>query len=109
MTKKKVKLPAKLQPWLEARQKYRLTDRQIQMARELGLNPRKFGGYANHRQQSWKRPLGEYIEHLYVKRFKKEGPDRVTSLEEQAQAMQRKKEEKKARKRARQAMRQQSS
>lgn len=103
MTKKKVRLPAKLQPWFEARQKYRLTDPQIQMARELGLNPRKFGGYANHRQQPWKRPLGEYIEHLYVKRFKKEQPERVTSLEEQAQAMQRKKAEKKARKRAKQA------
>ncbi len=103
MTKKKVRLPAKLQPWLEARQKYRLSDRQIQMARELGLNPRKFGGYANHRQQPWKRPLGEYIEHLYVKRFKKEEPDRVTSLEEQAQDMHRKKEEKKARKHSRQA------
>ena len=102
MTKKKVRLSAKLQPWLEARQKYRLSDRQIQMARELGLNPRKFGGYANHRQQPWKRPLGEYIEHLYVKRFKKKAPDRVTSLEEQAQDMHRKKEAKKTRKRARQ-------
>ena len=102
MTKKKVRLSAKLQPWLEARQKYRLSDRQIQMARELGLNPRKFGGYANHRQQPWKRPLGEYIEHLYVKRFKKEEPDRITSLEEQAQDMHRKKEAKKTRKRARQ-------
>jgi hypothetical protein len=103
MTKKKVRLPAKLQPWLEARQKYRLTDMQIQMARELGLNPRKFGGYANHRQEPWKRPLGEFIEHLYAKRFKKEQPDRVTSLEAQAQEIQRKREEKKARKGARQA------
>ncbi|MCQ3972418.1 MAG: hypothetical protein DPW09_03105 [Anaerolineae bacterium] len=100
--KKKLQLPAKLQPWLEARQKYRLTDTQIQMARELGLNPRKFGGYANHRQEPWKSPLGEYIEYLYTKRFKKEQPDRVTSLEEQAQEIQRKREEKKARKRARQ-------
>jgi hypothetical protein len=101
--KKKTRLPAQLQPWLEARQKYRLTDTQIQMARELGLNPRKFGRYANHRQEPWKRPLSEYIEHLYTKRFKKEQPDRVASLEEQAQEDQRKREEKKARKRARQA------
>jgi hypothetical protein len=50
MSKKK-SIPAKLQPWLEARKKYRLTDTQIQMARELGLNPKKFGGYASHRQQ----------------------------------------------------------
>lgn len=97
--KKKSQLPSKLQPWLEARQKYRLTDTQIQMARELGLNPRKFGGYANHRQEPWKSPLGEYIQHLYFKRFKKEQPDRVTSLEEQVQEIQRKREEKKARQR----------
>ncbi len=100
--KKKSQLPAKLQPWLEARQKYRLTDTQIQMARDLGLNPRKFGGYANHHQEPWKSPLGEYIQHLYFKRFKKEQPDRVTSLEEQAQELQRKREEKKANERTRQ-------
>ena len=94
---KKAVMPARLQPWLEARQKYRLSDSQIQM----GLNPRKFGGYANHRQESWKSPLGEYIQHLYLKRFKKEQLDRILSLEEQAQEMQRKKEEKKARKQAR--------
>ena len=46
MTKKRV--PAKLQIWIDARQRYHLTHAQIQMARELGLNPRKFGGYANH-------------------------------------------------------------
>lgn len=40
---KKQSVPSKLQPWLEARQRYHLTDRQIQMARELGLNPKKFG------------------------------------------------------------------
>ena len=58
---KKTSIPAKLQPWLEARKRYHLTDTQIQMARELGLNPKKFGGYANYRQEPWKRPLGEYI------------------------------------------------
>ncbi len=100
---KKVTMPAKLQVWLEARQRYRLTDAQIQMARELGLNPRKFGGYANNGQELWKSPLGEYIQHLYFKRFKKEQPDRVISLEEQAQGIQRKKEDKKALKLARQA------
>lgn len=73
-------MPAKLQGWLEARQRYRLTDAQIQMARELGLNPKKLGGYANHRQESWKTPLGEYIEDLYFKRFKKEQPNRIVSL-----------------------------
>lgn len=65
------------------------------MTRELGLNPKKLGGYANHRQESWKVPLGEYIEDLYFKRFKKEQPDRIVSLEEQAREM-RHQEKKKA-------------
>ncbi len=99
MAKKKTSIPAKLQPWLEARKKYRLTDTQIQMAKELGLNPKKFGGYANHRQQPWKRPLGEYIEEIYAKRFKKTKPDRVVSIEVQAAEIRRKQAEKKERKR----------
>ena len=73
------------------------------MARELGLNPKKFGGYANHRQESWKRPLGEFIEYLYLKRFKRSEPERVLSLEEQAAEMHRKQAEKKARKSLQQA------
>jgi hypothetical protein len=88
------KIPHKLQIWIDARKRYHLTHAQIQMARELGLNPRKFGGYANHRQQRWKRPLAEYIEHLYFKRFKKTKPDRVVPIEERAREIQRKKKEK---------------
>lgn len=65
---------------LDTQKKYKLTGAQIQMARELGLNPKKFGGYANYRQQRWKRPLGEYIEHLYFKRFGKTKPEQDTSI-----------------------------
>ena len=97
--KGKRKTPAKLQVWIDARKRYRLTHAQIQMARELGLNPKKFGGYANHRQQRWKRPLGEYIEHLYFKRFGRTEPDRVVSIEERAREIERKKAEKRERKR----------
>lgn len=98
----KTKIPQKLQIWIDARKRYHLTHAQIQMARELGLNPKKFGGYANHRQQSWKRPLAEYIEHLYFKRFGKTQPDRVVPIEERAQEFKRKNKEKRARKRLRQ-------
>jgi hypothetical protein len=31
-----------------------------------------FGKIANHRQEPWKRPLPEFITHLYVKRYGKE-------------------------------------
>ncbi|HDQ71364.1 MAG TPA: hypothetical protein ENN19_04615 [Chloroflexi bacterium] len=98
----KKKTPQKLQIWIDARKKYHLTHSQIQMARELGLNPKKFSGYANHRQQKWKRPLGEYIEHLYFKRFKKTKPDQVISIEERIKRIKRKKEERRKRKRLRQ-------
>jgi hypothetical protein len=71
----------KLKPWIEARKKFHLTHSQIQMARELGLNPKKFGGLANHKQEQWKLPLPEYIEHLYQKRFQKPAPNITRSLE----------------------------
>lgn len=66
---KKGFIPNKLKPWIDARKKYHLTHAQIQMARTLGLNPKKLGGLANHKQEKWKMPLPDYIEHLYLKRF----------------------------------------
>jgi hypothetical protein len=81
----KQSISPKLQPWIDARKRYRLTDAQIQMARELGLNPKKFGGLANERQEPWKRPLGEFIEHLYFKHFGNTQPDRVMSIEQQVE------------------------
>ena len=72
----------KLLPWFEARKKYQLSHAQIQMARELGLNPKKFGGLANHRQEPWKLPLPNFIEEIYLKRFGVERPAEVISLED---------------------------
>ncbi len=70
----------KNEDWMTAKRKYRLTDVQIQMARELGMNPRKFGSLANHRQETWKAPLADFIEELYFKRFKKEKPDTIRKM-----------------------------
>lgn len=70
----------KFQIWIEAKKKYRLSDVQIQMARELGMNPKKFGSLANRKQEPWKAPLPEFIEELYFKRFKKDRTDVVTKL-----------------------------
>jgi hypothetical protein len=78
--------PSKYQVWIEIKKKYHLTDAQIQMARELGLNPKKFGGLANTRQEPWKKPLPEFIEELYFKRFGKRQPDAVKNLEQITQA-----------------------
>ena len=44
-------IPQKLRPWIEARKRYHLSHAQVQMARELGMNPKKFGGKANHKQE----------------------------------------------------------
>src|SRR5579864_736620 len=75
-------MPSKLQPWFEARQRFRLSHAQIQMARELGLNPRKFGSLSNGQQEPWKRPLAEFIAHCYCRRFGRTTPEHVQSLEE---------------------------
>ena len=75
------KLPPDLQAWVYARQRFHLSHAQVQMARELGVNPKKLGGMANHRQEPWKVPLPHYIEQLYLKRFKKARPDNVRSIE----------------------------
>ncbi len=66
--------------WVEAKKKFRLSNMHIQMARELGINPKKFGELANHRQEPWKAPLPVFIEELYFKRFKKEKPNVVNPL-----------------------------
>jgi hypothetical protein len=66
--------------WIEAKKKFRLSDMHIQMARELGMNPKKFGSLANHKQERWKAPLPEFIEDLYYKRFKKAQPDVINQL-----------------------------
>ena len=62
------------------------------------MNPRKFGGLANHKQEPWKLPLPDFIEQLYYKRFKKDQPETVRSIEQMVKDQNRQKEERKARK-----------
>lgn len=91
-------IPSKLQPWFEARRRFRLSHAHIQMARELGMNPRKFGSLANERQEPWKLPLPEFIAECYRKRFGRSAPEHVRSLEEVVRAEERRRKEKHARK-----------
>jgi hypothetical protein len=72
----------KMQAWINARKRHRLSHAQVQMARELGMNPSKLGKLDNHDQEPWKIPLRHYIEQLYFKRFGKDRPDLVLSIEE---------------------------
>ena len=75
---KKQRIPHKFLPWIDARKKFRLSNAHIQMARELGLSPKRFGDYADTTDQPWKVPQPQFIENQYEKQFGKErgGPRR---------------------------------
>ena len=46
------------------------------------MNPKKFGKLDNHKQEPWKAPLPIFIEDLYFKRFGKDRPKNVRSIEQ---------------------------
>jgi len=71
----------KTQAWVEARKRHGLSHAEVQMARELGMNPRKLGKLDNHKQELWKMPLRQFIQHLYFKRFGSERPVIVYTIE----------------------------
>ena len=83
---KKTRIPHKFHPWINARKQFRLSDAHIQMARELGLSPKRFSKYADRENQPWKLPLTEFIEAQYLKQFGKSRPDEVKTMEEIAAA-----------------------
>ena len=68
--------------WIVAQKKHHLSDKHVQMARELGLNPDKLGKIDNHNQEPWKAPLKEFIEDIYFKQFKKSEPENIRSLKQ---------------------------
>lgn len=82
MPKREKKPIQKMQVWIDARARHRLSHVQVQMARELGMNPGKLGKLDNHKQEPWKMSLAPYIEYLYRKRFGKACPDDVRSIEQ---------------------------
>ena len=95
---KKNFIPKNEARWVSARLKYRLTHAQIQMARELGMNPDGFSKLANHEQQRWKLPLPQFIEEQYFRRFNKQQPDVVKTIEQVVLERRKKDEARKARK-----------
>ena len=78
------RLPERLQVWIDARKRHHLSHAHVQMARELGMNPKKLDKLDDQGQEPWKLPLPAFIEHLYFKRFGKRRPDVVVSIEERA-------------------------
>jgi hypothetical protein len=55
--------------WRNAQKVCRLNRRQVEMARALGMNPKKLPGLRPSPQQRWKLPVGAFIEECYGKRF----------------------------------------
>lgn len=98
-----------LEKWMVAQKRHRLSDKQVQMARELGLNPDKLGKIDNHKQEPWKAPLPQFIEHIYFKRFKREEPETVKPLKQILKEMEAKKKLQKEKKEERRKQRALSS
>ena len=94
-----------LEKWMAAQKRHHLSDRHVQMARELGLNPDKLGKIDNHRQEPWKAPLPQFIEDIYYKRFKREQPETVRPLKQILKEMETKKKLQKEKKEERRKQR----
>lgn len=92
----KPRVPPDLQLWIEARKRLRLSHAHVQMARELGMNPKRLGGLANDNQEPWKAPLPQFIEELYEKRFGRSAPERTLSIEDRLAEVSAKKAARKA-------------
>ena len=104
VTKNKPRIPEDMQRWIDARKRFHLSHVQVQMARELGMNPRKLGSLDNHKQERWKAPLPVFIEQCYLRRFGKAQPDRVISVEDRAREIAAKKAEKRERRKGAEAL-----
>lgn len=55
--------------WRNAKKICQLNAQQLEMARALGMNPKKLPGLRPSPHQHWKLPVGEFIEACYRKRF----------------------------------------
>jgi len=93
--RKKMNTNVKLEKWKVAQKRHRLSDKHVEMARLVGLNPDKLGKIDNHKQETWKSPLPQFIEEIYFKRFKKTEPAVVKSINEQIADEKKKKERQK--------------
>ena len=62
--------------WSEAKQRCRLSDEDVRMAKKLGLKPRNLIKNIPAKSQPWKASVRQWIRDLYAKRFGKAGtPD----------------------------------
>jgi hypothetical protein len=86
MKKKRIIFPEKLKLWIDARSRYKLNHAQIEMARELGMDPNKFEGIAAYILEHGNKPLAAFIEDSYRERFGKNEPEDRRSIEQKLKA-----------------------
>ncbi len=55
--------------WLEAKRRCKLNDEEIQMAKEMGLNPKSLLKNIPNKNEQWKEPVKIWIRNMYVDRF----------------------------------------
>ena len=77
-----MRVPPKLQPWFDARKRLNLSHASIQMARELGMNPKKLGRLVPAAGEQWKATLPEFIAQCYERSQGRRAPEKVRSLEQ---------------------------
>lgn len=63
------KKAAKITEWNEAKKKCKLTDFEIQMAKELGMTPKSLIKNIPAKSQQWKAPVNEWVCELYSSKF----------------------------------------
>lgn len=54
--------------WMDAKKKCRLNTETVQMAKELGLNPKSLIKNIPNKSQSWKNPVYLWIREMYQER-----------------------------------------
>lgn len=78
----KSKREINLELWIKAMAKTNLSQKHIQMARELNMKPEKIHTLIPKKNDPTKAPLPFFIEECYWKRFKKASPDKIEDLEQ---------------------------
>lgn len=61
-------------PWARAKRLCRLSARHVEMAKALGMNPKKLPGLIPSKTQQWKAPVRVFLEDLYAERFGFDAP-----------------------------------
>jgi len=58
-----------LKLWLEAKKRCKLNDEEIQMAKEMGLNPKGLIKNIPNKNEQWKHPVKIWVRDMYEYRF----------------------------------------